>query len=96
VNQGTYGLGIYSRTEIKSRCEAWVTNQRCSQLTEICVQPNNLEIEVLKQLMRIESEREFWMRQLEEWRELVRQRELKKLNTQNNTSINNDTSDKPV
>lgn len=96
MNQGTYGLGIYSRIKIKSRCEAWVTNERCSQLTEIFVQPNNLEIEVLKQLMRIESEREFWMRQLEEWRELVRQRELKKLNTQNNTPVNNDTSDKPV
>lgn len=46
--------------------------------------------------MRIETDKEFWMRQLEEWRELVRQRELKKLNTQNNTSVNNDTSNKPV
>jgi hypothetical protein len=39
--------------------------------------------------MGIESERKFWMRQLEEWRELLRQRKLKKLNTQNNTSLAN-------
>jgi hypothetical protein len=44
--------------------------------------------------MRIESEKEFWLRQLDEYREIVRQRKLKKLNTQNNPSVNNNTTDK--
>ncbi|BAY22953.1 hypothetical protein NIES2100_27170 [Calothrix sp. NIES-2100] len=44
--------------------------------------------------MRIESEKEFWLRQLEEYREIVRQRKLKKLNTQNNSSVNDNPPDK--
>jgi len=46
--------------------------------------------------MQIETDREFWMRQLEEWRKLVRQRELQKLNSQNNSAVNNDTMHKSV
>jgi hypothetical protein len=46
--------------------------------------------------MRIETDKEFWMRQLEEWRELVRKRELKEINPYNNPPINNDTTNKPV
>jgi hypothetical protein len=44
--------------------------------------------------MRIESEKEFWLRQLDEYREIVRQRKLKKLNAQNNPSVNNNTTEK--
>ncbi len=46
--------------------------------------------------MKIETDREFWLRQLSEWRQLVQQRELKKLNTQNLAPINNDTANKSV
>jgi hypothetical protein len=46
--------------------------------------------------MRIESEKEFWLRQLDEYREIVRQRKLKKLNSQNNSPVNNNTTDKFV
>jgi hypothetical protein len=48
--------------------------------------------------MQVETDREFWMRQLEEWRELVRHRELKKLqklNSHNADSINNDAANQP-
>lgn len=44
--------------------------------------------------MRIESEKEFWLRQLEEYREIVRKRKLKKLNTHNNPPVSNNTTDK--
>lgn len=46
--------------------------------------------------MRIESEKEFWLRQLDEYREIVEKRKLKKLDTQNNTPVNNNTTDKSV
>jgi hypothetical protein len=46
--------------------------------------------------MRIESEKEFWLRQLDEYREIVRQRKLKKLNAQNNPPVNNNTTDQSV
>ncbi len=46
--------------------------------------------------MRIETDREFWLRQLEEWREIVRQRELKKINAQNILPVNSDATNKPV
>jgi hypothetical protein len=51
---------------------------------------------VLEKTMRIETDREFWLRQLSEWREMVRQRELKKLNTQDNSAVNNNTVNKPA
>jgi hypothetical protein len=44
--------------------------------------------------MRIETDREFWLRQLSEWREIVRQRELKKLNTEDSSPVNNNTVNK--
>ncbi len=46
--------------------------------------------------MQIETDREFWTRQLEEWRKLVRQRKLKELNSQNNSPVNHDATNKPV
>jgi hypothetical protein len=46
--------------------------------------------------MRIESEKEFWLRQLDEYREIVRKRKLKKLNSQNNPPVNNNSTDKFV
>ena len=46
--------------------------------------------------MRIETDKELWTRPLEEWRELVRQRKLKKLNTRNNSLVNNNATNKPV
>ena len=46
--------------------------------------------------MRIETDKEFWTRQLEEWREIVRQRKLKELNSQNNPLVNNNATNKPV
>ncbi|AFY99513.1 hypothetical protein Cal6303_0436 [Calothrix sp. PCC 6303] len=43
--------------------------------------------------MQVETDKEFWMRQLEEWRKLVQNREskkLQKLNSHDTDSINND------
>ncbi|MEM7727559.1 MAG: hypothetical protein AAF208_14515 [Cyanobacteria bacterium P01_A01_bin.45] len=46
--------------------------------------------------MGIETDKEFWIRQIAEWHELVRKRELKKNNFQNEPSVNNDVKRKPV
>ncbi len=46
--------------------------------------------------MRIETDKEFWVRQLEEWREIVRQRKLKKLNSGNYSLVDNNATNKPV
>ena len=46
--------------------------------------------------MQIETDKEFWVRQLEEWREIVRQRKSKKLNSPNDSLINNNATNKPV
>ncbi|BAY86114.1 hypothetical protein NIES267_56200 [Calothrix parasitica NIES-267] len=46
--------------------------------------------------MRIETDKEFWVRQLEEWREIVRQRKLKKIYSGNNPLFDNNATNKPV
>ena len=46
--------------------------------------------------MQIETDKEFWVRQLEEWREIVRQRKSKKLNSPNDSLINYNATTKPV
>jgi|GEM_PF-3373749 hypothetical protein len=44
--------------------------------------------------MRVESDREFWLRQLAEWRQLVKERKLQRLNTDNCNPVNDNAVNK--